>query len=74
MRLDHGHTGLEAIPRLRQLNPRGVIILVTGFSELVEKMREGLELSASACFTKPLEIGHLLGTIQREVERRRPAR
>ena len=74
MRLDRGHSGLDAIPRLRQLNPSGVIVLITGFSELVEKMQDGLKLSASACLTKPLEIDHLLGTIQREVERRRLAR
>ena len=37
MNLDRGHTGLEAIPRLRQLNPKGVIVLITGFSELVER-------------------------------------
>ena len=71
MKLDRGHTGLEVIPRLRRLNPRGVIVLITGFSELVEEMRSGLELSASACLTKPLEIDDLLLTIQQEVDRRR---
>ena len=74
MKLDRGHTGLEAIPLLRRLNPRGVIVLVTGYSELVEEMQGGLELSASACMTKPLEVEELLSTIRREVDRRRPAR
>ncbi len=74
MKLDRGHTGLEAIPLLRRLNPRGVIVMVTGYSELVEEMQGGLELSASACLTKPLEVEELLSTIRREVDRRRPAR
>ena len=73
MKLDDGHTGVEAIPLLRRLNPRGVIVLITGFSELVDEMRDGLELSASAAMTKPLEVEELLATIQREVERRRTA-
>ncbi len=73
MRLDRGHTGLDAIPLLRRLNPRGVIVLMTGFSELVEEMRGGLELSATACMTKPLEVDELLLTIRREVDRRRTA-
>ena len=73
MKLDGGHTGVEAIPLLRRLNPRGVIVLITGFSELVDEMRDGLELSASAAMTKPLEVEELLATIQREVERRRTA-
>ena len=71
MRLDGGHTGVEAIPLMRELNPRGVIVLITGFSELVDEMRDGLELSASAAMTKPLEVEELLSTIEREVERRR---
>ena len=74
MRLDGGHTGLELIPLLRRFNPRGVIVLVTGFTELVEQMEGGLELSASACLSKPLEVGELLSTIQQEVDRRRPVR
>lgn len=73
MKLDGGHTGLEAVPLLRELNPRGVIVLITGFSELVEQMKGGLELSASAALTKPLQVEDLLQTIQREVERRRSA-
>lgn len=74
MKLDRGRTGLEAIPLLRRLNPRGVVVLVTGFSELVEEMQGGLLLSASACMTKPLEVEDLLLTIRREVDRRRPLR
>lgn len=74
MKLDGGHTGIEAIAPLRQLNPDGVIVLITGFSELVEEMRAGLALKASACLTKPLEVEELVSTIQQEVERRRQVR
>ncbi len=42
------------------MNPGGVIVLITGFSELVEEMQGGLELSASACLTKPLEVEDLV--------------
>lgn len=73
MKLDHGHTGLEAIPLLRRLNPFGVFILITGFSELVDEMRTGFDLGVSACLTKPVEIEDLLVTIEREVSRRQPS-
>lgn len=67
----NGRTGLDLLPLLRELNPRSVIVLVSGYPELQEDMQRGLEMSASAFFLKPFEIDELVETIRRAVERRR---
>lgn len=67
----NGETGLDLLPRLRELNPRSVVVLISGFPELVPEMRRGLEMSASASFLKPVEIVELVAAIQQAVERRR---
>lgn len=73
MRLN-GVTGLEVLHELKQVNPDAVVVLMTGFSELVDEMRRGLELSASGCLTKPLELDWVVTMIREEAGRRRSER
>ncbi len=70
MRLN-GETGLEVLQKLKRVNPHAVVVLMTGFSDLVDEMRRGLELSASGCLTKPLELEWVVTLIREEASRRR---
>ena len=70
MRLN-GDTGIEVLKKLKGVNPRALVLLMTGYSDLVDEMRRGLELSASGCLTKPLELDWVVTVIREEVGRRR---
>lgn len=70
----NGQTGLDVLPKLKELNPHAVVILISGFAEFHDDMQRGLDMSAAAAFTKPLVIEDLIGTIQDAVEQRRAER
>ena len=70
MHLD-GDDGLDVLLLLKELNPRAIVILMTGYPDLRETMRRGLEMSASACLMKPFEVDDLIDTIRGAVDRRR---
>lgn len=70
MHLD-GHAGLDVLLLLKELNPRAIVILMTGYPDLHETMRRGLEMSATACMTKPFEVDQLIAAIRGAVARRR---
>ncbi len=63
-------SGLEALLRLKNLNPRAIVILVTAYHELQEEMNKGPSMAASAVFMKPFEVDKLIATIRELIERR----
>lgn len=63
--------GLDVLMLLKELNPRAIVILMTGYPDLQQAMRRGLELSATACMMKPFEVGELIAAIRLAVEHRR---
>lgn len=70
----NGENGLDAMRRLKEMNPGAVVVLVTGFADLQDEIRKGLAMSAAASFLKPFEIDELALTIRNEVDRRRSER
>ncbi|GFM37006.1 sigma-54-dependent transcriptional regulator [Desulfovibrio psychrotolerans] len=65
-----GMSGLEAIPRLRQMAPESDIIVMTAFSTkemAVEAVRQG----AYDFFSKPFSLGELEVVVRRCMEKRR---
>ncbi len=68
MRLADG-SGIEVLKALKALNPSARVILMSGFPELAGAMDLGLTMSATACFSKPVNIGGLLISIEDAVER-----
>ncbi len=66
----NGEDGLAVLQRLKRLNPNATVLLMTGYSELVDDMRRGLELSAAGCLTKPLELEWVVTMIREEAGRR----
>ncbi len=66
MKLD-GKTGLDVLQFVKRRDPAAVVILFTGFAELISEMERGLSLSASACLVKPFEVGDLVRSIRQAV-------
>ena len=64
-------SGLDGLVLIKKLNPRAIVILMSGFAELADDMEKGRSLSAYACFWKPFEIEDVIRTIQEAVARRR---
>ncbi|MFT5523283.1 MAG: two-component system response regulator HydG [Pirellulaceae bacterium] len=59
--------GLELLQMFKQTNRTALILQMSGYSEMSESMRQGMELSATACFNKPLDIDSVLDTIARSM-------
>ncbi len=64
-------SGLDVLLIMKEMNPRAVVILMTGFPDLEGAMSQGLSLSASACLKKPFEVEDLIREIRGAVELRR---
>lgn len=73
MHLD-GRSGLDALLILREINPRAIVILMTGFPNLQDAMQRGLSMEAAACLNKPFEVDDLIRVVREAVELRRLAR
>lgn len=58
-------SGLEGLVLIKELNPRAIVLLMSGFTDLAEEMDKGLAMSAFACLWKPFEIDDLIRTIRR---------
>ncbi|MEX0704084.1 MAG: response regulator [Planctomycetales bacterium] len=68
MRLN-GHSGLELLERVRQINPHITAILMTGHADLETQMRQALCSGLCACWTKPLDLDRLLEAIRATLEK-----
>ncbi len=66
-----GRSGLDVLLILREINPRAVVILMTGFPDLQDQMKEGLSMSAAACLSKPFEVEDLIREVRGAIELRR---
>ncbi len=64
----NGQNGLDALLRIKELNPRAIVILITGFSDLWADMSKGLRMTATACFLKPFDVAELVRTIREAVD------
>lgn len=63
--------GLDVLLTLKKINPRAIVILMTGFPDLQDAMDQGVAMSAAACLTKPFEVGDLIREVRHAVELRR---
>ncbi len=69
-----GRYGLDVLLILKEINPRAIVILMTGFPDLQDAMEQGVAMSAAACLTKPFEVDDLIREVRRAVELRRAMR
>ncbi len=70
MQMD-GKSGLEVLLILREINPRAIVILMTGFPGLEDAMERGVSMAAAACLNKPFEVDDLIRQVRGAVELRR---
>ncbi len=59
-----GMSGLELLPRARQLRPDVPVIMITAYGD-AETRRKAIEAGAEALFTKPIDFPQLRGEIGR---------
>ena len=63
-----GMTGLELLPKAKEVRPDVPIITITAYGD-AETKRKALEGGAEALFTKPIDFGMLRTEIDMRVER-----
>jgi signal transduction histidine kinase len=68
-----GMDGLEALKRIKELDPNAEVILLTAY-ESVDYIREALRLGACDYITKPFQVEGLRTAVQNAMERREASR
>ncbi len=71
--LDHrlpDANAVEALPKLRQIDPHVPVIVLTGFGS-IELAVQAIKSGADQFLTKPFDLPTLLGTIQNAIRERR---
>src|SRR5580765_5795053 len=63
-----GMSGLELLPRVREMRPDVPVIMITAYGD-AETKRKALENGAQSLLTKPLDFGALRTEIDTRVER-----
>jgi CheY-like chemotaxis protein len=63
-----GMTGLELLPKAKEVRPDVPIIMITAYGD-AETKRKALEGGAEALITKPIDFGMLRTEIETRVER-----
>jgi CheY-like chemotaxis protein len=58
-----GMTGLELLPRIKELRPDVPVIMITAYGD-AETKRKALENGAAALLTKPIDFAALRGEIE----------
>lgn len=66
-----GETGFELVKKYREQYPAGIIIFLTGNSNLSEKLK-GFQVGADDYITKPFMIDELLARIKAQLRKERP--
>ena len=61
-----GMDGIELLRRLKRLNTRAKVIMMTAYGEL-DMVEEASELGASAHFTKPFDIEELRSEVMKQL-------
>lgn len=67
MRLE-GTSGLDVLRTLKERNEKALVIQMSGYADMEEMMQQGMDLSATACFQKPLDVDAVLGTIEQAMQ------
>ena len=57
-------TGLDVLAVLKKTNPSAVVIQMSGYPEMSELMKKGIEMSAFTSLTKPFEPDQLFHTLE----------
>ena len=65
-----GMSGLELLPKAKELRPDVPVIMITAYGD-AETKRKALENGAEALLTKPIDFGTLRSEIDMRVERPR---
>jgi two-component system NtrC family sensor kinase len=63
-------SGLDVIPRIKELAPDAEIVVMSATNSLASAIKS-YEMAAFAFVQKPFDIGQLLATVERALERRR---
>lgn len=63
----NGHSGLQVLQGLRQLNPNIVAILMTGYLDLQSEMQSGLDVGACCTFVKPFNVESMVAEIESQL-------
>jgi CheY-like chemotaxis protein len=63
-----GMSGLELLPKAKELRPDVPVIMITAYGD-AETKRKALENGADALFTKPIDFASLRGEIDTRIER-----
>lgn len=58
-----GMDGLEAFKAIKRLNPKAIVVMMTGFA-VEEKIKEALRLGAIDYLTKPFDVDEILTIAQ----------
>jgi DNA-binding NtrC family response regulator len=66
-------SGLDLLRRIKMQSPGTEVILITGHASLRSAL-EAIHAEASSILVKPLDVGHLLTTIDQALARQRRAR
>lgn len=61
-------TGLELLQTLKERNPTAMVIQMSGYSDMEELMKKGMELSATAFLIKPLDLDCLFATMEHTLQ------
>ena len=61
-----GMTGLEMLPRVKQIRPEVPVIMITAYGD-AETKRRAIELGADGLLTKPIDFAALRGEINRRL-------
>jgi len=69
MIMDPGIDGLETYRRIRAINPRQKVVIVSGYSE-TERVSKAQELGAGTYVRKPYVMEKIGTAIRRELDRR----
>ena len=61
-----GMTGLEMLPKVKEMRPEVPVIMITAYGD-AETKRKALEGGAEALFTKPIDFGALRSEINTRI-------
>ena len=63
--------GLDTLLIFKEMNPRAIVLLMTGYAEYRESMEQGLACNAYAAFMKPFDVEELIRTMEEAAAMRR---
>lgn len=61
--------GFDLLRSLKEQNAKAIVIQMSGYSDMGSQMSKGMELSATACFHKPLDIESVITTVKQAMRK-----